>query len=142
MKSKITAIVLSSLTAIAVLFAIDAVGCFLRECIEDDASIRAGTLMDLSMLVVYFAMCWIVVFPLMLILRRRVGIKIAVIGVSITTSVAVAGLIHSPEIDGVFLDTVKYIVPWLSLSWLAGGIVTFAFWPDTKFGTGVKCCSI
>lgn len=129
MRSKILAVVLSTIVSILLLHAIDYVGCLLRTCEADDASIRASEMLGLIPLIAYVACSWFFVFPSMLVIRKWLGSLGAAMAISLIFSLAITWLLYSPAVDHSFLTTAQLLLPWFTLPWFFGGLVALALWP-------------
>jgi len=129
MKSRLLSVVSSSLLSFAALMGIAEAECILRKCLHDDAGIRAMAMMAIPMLVAYLSLSWLVVYPAVLWLSRWLGGLLASLLVSLGFAVVMTWLFHLPSVDGRFLHTAMYLVPWFGLPWFVGGLCAKALWP-------------
>jgi len=129
---KIFAIGLSSITLLAVTFALSKIDCLLRPCVEDDASLRAMALLGIPVAIFYVVISWLTVFPAILLLRRITHPALPIFLVPALASLIVARILYDPLIDGTFLVSLRYLFPFLFLPWLMGAIVAVLLWPNTQ----------
>lgn len=128
MRSKTIAVTSSSLVSACLLLAIDKAGCALRACTEDDAAVRAELVM-VPMLFVYAVASWLTVFPLIVAVGRSVRKPVAALLVSLSFGLAVALLLHQPQVDSSVVRTLNVLLPWLVVPWFAGGWLATLLWP-------------
>jgi hypothetical protein len=130
MKSKILAVLGSSLTAVITLQVVDRIGCVVRGgCVEDDASVRALAMLGVPLVFLYVVGSWVLVYPVALALRKRMPVLLACLLTSLLFGVACGLVIHRSEVDGSVFNTLLAVVPWLSTSWFLGALVALRAWP-------------
>jgi hypothetical protein len=129
MKSRLLSVVASSLVSCVVLLGMSEAACLVRECIRDDASIRASVMLDIPLLVAYVVLSWLVVYPVILWLGRRWGSVKVSLGVSVVFALVSAALFHSPSVDGEFWHTAAHLVPWFGAAWFIAGLCAVRLWP-------------
>jgi len=130
MKSRWFSVLASSLLSCTALVVISEGACLFKECLRDDASLRADSMFGIPILVAYVLVSWLFVYPAILWLSRWWGGARASLLVSTGFAVAMAGLFHRPSVDGSFLHTALYLVPWFGTSWFIAGLCAAALWPD------------
>ncbi len=131
MKSRWLSVLASSLMSCTSLFVISEGSCLFNECLRDDASIRAAAILGTPLLAAYVLLSWLLVYPTNLWLRLRLGGLRASLLVSAGFAVAIAGLFHSPSVDGPFVHTAMYFVTWFGSSWFLAGLCAAALWPNS-----------
>ena len=122
----------SSAVALLASWAVDFVQCVITGCVEDDAARRASALLGPTMEVAYVVFLWISVFPAALLLRRWFPNFVAAASSAVGLGVVVAWIAHTPSVDGPFLRTLMYLMPWLVIPWTLGAFILVTLWPDTS----------
>lgn len=138
MKSRPLSVLISSAVSCIVLLGMSEGLCLLKECVRDDASIRATAILGVPLLIAYVMLSWLLVFPVMLWLKRRWGSFLAALLVSLAFGVAMALTFHMPSIDGSFLHTALHVAPWFAVPWLVAGLAAIALWPNPLQGLPPK----
>jgi hypothetical protein len=129
MRSIPLAITLSSVTAVGLLVGMSEAACLVQRCVQDDASVRALAMLGMPLLFAYLLLSWLVVFPAMLLLRKRLGRVVSAASVACLCALGIAVFFHIPSVDGAFVNTAQHIIPWFGTPWMLGGILALTLWP-------------
>jgi hypothetical protein len=132
MKSRLAAVIASSAAASLCLFVTSELACAAGGCARDDAAFRAEGF-AVFMLLAYCIVSWVAVYPVMLVLRKRIAAAAACALVALVYAVSLSAVFHSPQVDGSFINTAKHLVPWLATAWFIGGLIATIMWPNQSY---------
>ena len=129
MKTRASAIMLSSIGAVLAAWALDMARCAVAGCIQYDASIGASDVVGPIILFGYVTLSWLTVYPTALGLLRYVSAPAASALSAVSYAFVVACLLHRPGTGAPMLHTLGFLGPWLGISWFIGAFIATTLWP-------------